>query len=419
MELDQMAANLWARAGALQRPTETRRGPGVRGARIQVCHMFIDNALVLIMSYSGKPTLMLLPTSKEPTSLQKLAIDMMTYTLPLLSVEVSEAELEEMNPIRRKRRAVADAYAAAVSWAVAHDLPLPAIPEALMDEPSRRRARAFPQRLARAFRAVNARRMIGPLLMLAFRAAIVFWFLRPFRRPFIPLLLVGWIAWEIWSIVFENIVRQAAAQAQIQAAAQRLRAQAIAAHNANAGIGGNAAGAQAGGAAANANGGNANANGVQANGNVADPAPGGPELPMTLWRRSARLFFAREAKAIFGTNHVDRTHRPGVLAAAQPAQNEQDNPTAARNFQPLTLAHRIWSFVVLFVLTAHPGFWEQRREALRRRETDIRVTYGRLRENGEPEQGEQREGEELPPEYPQPPPGWVGKYVNRARMGLA
>jgi hypothetical protein len=263
---------------------------------------------------------MLLTTSKEPTSLQRLAIDMMAFTLPLLSVEVSEAELEEMNPVRRKRRAVADAYAAAVSWAVAHDLPLPAIPEALMDEPSRRRARAFPQRLVRAFRAINARRMIGPLLMLAFRAAIVFWFLRPFRRPFIPLLLVAWIAWEIWSIVFENIVRQAAAQAQIQAAAQRLRAQAIAAHNANAGIGGNAAGAQAGGAAANANGGNANANGVQANGNVAGPAPGVPEPPMTLWRRSARIFFGLEAKAIFGTNHTDRAPQPGVLAAAQPAE---------------------------------------------------------------------------------------------------
>lgn len=369
---------------------------------------------MLTMSFSGKPTLMLLTTSKEPTSLQKLAIDMMTFTLPLLSVEVSEAELEEMNPVRRKRRAVADAYAAAVSWAVAHDLPLPAIPEALMDEPSRRRARAFPQRLTRAFRAINARRMMGPLLMLAFRAAIVFWFLRPFRRPFIPLLLVAWVAWEVWSIVFENIVRQAAAQAQIQAAAQRLRAQAIAAHNANAGIGGNAAGA-----AANANGRNANANGVQANGNAAGPAPGAPEPPMTFWRRSARVFFAREAKAIFGTNHVDRVHQPGVPAAAQNALDGQENQAAPRNFQPLNLVHRIWSFVVLFILTAHPGFWEQRREALRRRETDIRLTYGRLREDGDPEQREQREGEEPPPEYPQPPPGWVGQYVNRARMGLA
>jgi len=374
---------------------------------------------MLTVPSSGKPTLMLLTTSKEPTSLQKLAIDMMTYTLPLLSVEVSEAELEEMNPLRRKRRAVADAYAAAVSWAVAHDLPLPAIPEALMDEPSRRRARAFPQRLARAFRAINARRMMGPLLMLAFRAAIVFWFLRPFRRPFIPLLLVGWVAWEIWSIVFENIVRQAAAQAQIQAAAQRLRAQAIAAHNANAGIGGNAAGAQAGGAAANANGRNANANGVQVNGNVAGPAPGAPEPPMTFWRRSARVFFAREAKAIFGTDHADRAHQPGVPAAAQTPLDGQDNQAAPRNFRPLSLMHRIWSFVVLFILTAHPGFWEQRREALRRRETDIRLTYGRLREDGDPEQREQREGEDPPPEYPEPPPGWAGQYVNRARMGLA
>ena len=378
--------------------------------------MSIHNPWMLTVSSSGKPTLMLQTTSKEPTSLQKLAIDMMAFTLPLLSIEVSEAELEEMNPVRRKRRAVADAYAAAVSWAVAHDLPLPAIPDALMDEPSRRRGRAFPQRLVRAFRAINARRMIGPLFMLALRAAIVFWFLRPFRKPFIPLLLVGWIAWEIWSIVFENIVRQAAAQAQIQAAAQRLRAQAIAAHNANAGIGGNVAGAQAGGAAANANGGNANANGVHPNGNI---APGAPEPPMTLWRRSARIFFAREAKAIFGTNHVDHAPRAGVPVAAQPVQNGQDNQAAVRNFQPLTLAHRIWSFVVLFILTAHPGFWEQRREALRRRETDIRATYGRLGENGEPEQREQREGEEPPPEYPQPPPGWEGQYVNRARMGFA
>ena len=374
---------------------------------------------MLTVFSSGKPTLMLLTTSKEPTSLQKLAIDMMTFTLPLLSIEVSEAELEEMNPVRRKRRAVADAYAAAVSWAVAHDLPLPAIPDALMDEPSRRRARALPQRLTRAFRAINARRMMGPLLMLAFRAAIVFWFLKPFRRPFIPVLLVAWIIWEIWSIVFENIVRQAAAQAQIQAAAQRLRAQAVAAHNANAGIGGNAAGAQAGGAAANANGRNANANGVQPNGNAAGPAPGALDPPMRFWRRSTRVFFAREAKAIFGTNHVDRVRQPGTPAVAQPALDGRDNQAAPRTFQPLNLMHRIWSFVVLFILTIHPGFWEQRREALRRRETDIRITYGRLREDGDPEQREQREGEEPPPEYPQAPPGWVGQYVNRARTGLA
>ena len=362
---------------------------------------------------------MLLTTSKEPTSLQKLAIDMMTFTLPLLSIEVSEAELEEMNPVRRKRRAVADAYAAAVSWAVAHDLPLPAIPEALMDEPTRRRARAFPQRLARAFRAINARRMMGPLLMLAFRAAIVFWFLKPFRKPYIPLLLVAWIVWEIWSILFENIVRQAAAQAQIQAAAQRLRAQAIAAHNANAGIGGNAAGVQAGGAAANANGRNANANGVQPNGNAPGLAQGALDPPMRFWRRSARVFFAREAKAIFGTNHVHREHQLGAPAAAQPALDGRDNQPAPRIFQPLNLVHRIWSFVVLFILTIHPGFWEQRREALRRRETEIRAAYGRLREDDDPEQREQREGEEPPPEYPEPPPGWVGQYVNRARMGLA
>lgn len=374
---------------------------------------------MLTISSSGKPTLMLLTTSKEPTSLQKLAIDMMTFTLPLLSIEVSEAELEEMNPVRRKRRAVADAYAAAVSWAVAHDLPLPAIPEALMDEPTRRRARAFPQRLARAFRAINARRMMGPLLMLAFRAAIVFWFLKPFRKPYIPLLLVAWIVWEIWSILFENIVRQAAAQAQIQAAAQRLRAQAIAAHNANAGIGGNAAGVQAGGAAANANGRNANANGVQPNGNAPGLAQGALDPPMRFWRRSARVFFAREAKAIFGTNHVHREHQLGAPAAAQPALDGRDNQPAPRIFQPLNLVHRIWSFVVLFILTIHPGFWEQRREALRRRETEIRAAYGRLREDDDPEQREQREGEEPPPEYPEPPPGWVGQYVNRARMGLA
>lgn len=333
---------------------------------------------------------MLSPASDEPTPLQKIAIDIMGYTTGVLGIELSDAELDDMNPVRRKRQALADAYGAAVGFAVAHDLPLPHPPEALLDQRDHRRVAARAVRpLARAAQILNFRRLIRPLFVLGFRAGLVFWFLRPFRRPYIPLLLLAWIAWELYTIIFENVVRHVAGQARANAQIARQRQEAL---NAAAGAVGGQQGGRPAGAAAQPVGQQA---GVAGDLQAVPPAEN--VAPPNVFQRFARIFFEREARAIFGVPNPDGTVR----------------------YATLPLRHRIWSFMVLLIATVNPNFYELRRKAVEDRERDIRVRFGRMAEEGEEPVQPRIAGEEPPPLPPTPPTGWVGMYVTRARRGIS
>lgn len=335
---------------------------------------------------------MLAPGSNGPTPLQKLAIEIMSYTTPLLAVEISSAELDSLDPTKRKRQALAEAYSAAVSFAVAHDLPLPTPPPILLQRRNGQRhgvVGAAARPIQRVVQIVNLGRLIRPLFVLAFRAALVFWFLRPFKRPYLPFLIAGWIAWELYTIIFDNIFRAAAAQAQAQGV---VRAGQPGGHP-GAQPGQGAAGVQDGGAAEMA----------RAGGAVVPPLPVQQNAEnRTFWSKMARMMIEREHRAIFGT----------------PTPTPDGGTT--RVYHPLGLFHRILVFFITLFGTIHPKFYEARRKALEDRERDIRVLYGRIQEPEEAEQPAPRvAGEEPPPPPPAPPAGWTGRYVNRARQGIA
>lgn len=320
----------------------------------------------------------------------------MSFTFPLLSIELSPAQLESINPRHRQRKAKIDAYLQAVHHAYAHGLPLPAAPP-LED-------RAQPPAHNRQ---VIIRVGVDSLFLL-FRASLVYWFLRPFSRTITGVAYVGWILYEVWQLW--NRPAPAVAQGQQRAPAGAAAAQQPAHNNNNNNQNQNnqavvlPRGAEAGAIHANNANGNLNQNPVGDN-HAANPAGN----PQNVWQRYARIGIAQEANA--------------ALGAVEPG--------GRRIYRPLNWVHRIWMFVAMLVLSIHPRYWTERQQVLRQRERDLRVLYGPLREDGEEEQrpegqhlngnttnGDTKERTDQPPPRPRPPAGWVGQYVERARRGL-
>lgn len=330
---------------------------------------------------SLRPVLKLQPNSAPPTDLQKLALEILTYTFPLLAVDITQNQLESMNPRQRQWKLKLEAHVQALQHALANGLPLPPQPN-LEDRP----VVAGPQ--------INRRFVIRigvETILLLFRAALAYWFLRPFNRTFTGVLYVGWLLYEFWQLwTRPDPLAPAQGQQQQQRAGGGAAGPAGAAPNAPAGP--NAPGAPI----------------LAANGRAAPAGNGAvePVVPVNRTRleQYARFGFEREAEAAVG--------RP------DPENQER------RIYRPLRWIHRIWMFIVMLVLSVYPKYWEVRQQALRERERELRVLYGPLREDGEEapagpnnaiENGEPKEKAEPPPQVPPPPAGWVGDYVNRAR----
>lgn len=350
-----------------------------------------------------RPLLRLKDGSEPQTALQKLALEIMSFTFPLLSIELSPAQLESINPRHRQRKAKIDAYLQAVHHAYAHNLPLPAAPP-LEDRPQ----------APVANRQVIVRVGVDSLFLI-FRASLVYWFLRPFNRTITGIAYVGWILYEVWQL-WTRPGPQGAGNGQQQQRAAGAAAAAPnqpAANNNNNNNQNNQAvvprAAEAG--ANNANNAN-NANGNPNQNAAGDLAinPGGN--PPNVWRRYAHIGIAQEAQAAIGT----------------------PEPDGRRTYRPLSWLHRVWMFLTMLVLTVHPKYWTERQQVLRQRERDLRVLYGPLREDGEEEprpagqqlngtngnaaNGDTKDQSNQPPPRPRPPPGWVGQYIERARRGL-
>lgn len=360
-------------------------------------------------------------SSKTPTPLQKLALEIMSFTFPLLSVEISPAQLESVNPRNRYRKAKMDAYMQAVHHAWTHNLPVPA-PPAVDDRPPA---------AAAANRQVIVR--VGfDAFLLVLRASMVYWFLKPFTRTLTGIAYVGWIIYELYQLWTRpqpnhqpGAGAAAAGQAQPRPAAGPLAGGAggaghgagpIAAQNnqANGGAGAGAVVAIPGANGAAAAGGNrvdnpANPAAVVGGGGGAAHAAGadGGNL-RNLLHRCARVGLEAEARASIGT----------------------EQPGGGRTHARLGWRHRVMMFFVMLVLTVHPQYWTERQQLLRERERELRVLYGTLREDGEEQEpqangsgtanGDSQEKSEKPAPAPKPPlpDGFVGKYVHRARRGV-
>jgi hypothetical protein len=364
---------------------------------------------------SLKPLMKLKSRSQAPTSLQKLALEIMSYTYPILSIELSPLQLESINPRQRFRKAKVDAYMQAVHHAWANGLPIPP-PPALEERPA-----AAPRN-----RQVIVRVGLDSLFLIV-RASLVYWFLHPFSRTITGVAYVGWLLYELWQLWTRPQERDNANGQQNQqqrggaagaaaggAGAGGAPVNQAAGNNNNQNVNQQAVGGQEGGGAPHANGA-ANGNLVAVNGGINNVVPnndnGAPNLP-NIWQRYARIGLAQEADAAMGAQVAD----------------------GRRQFRVLTWFHRVKMFIIMLILTVYPRYWTERQQILRERERDLRVHYGPIRENAEEERnnGEgttangqsvnghsQKQNEEknaTPP--PTPPQGWVGQYVDRARRGL-
>ncbi|KAG8816061.1 hypothetical protein FRC17_000479, partial [Serendipita sp. 399] len=279
---------------------------------------------------SVKPILKLQAGSQSPTPLQKLALEIMSYTYPLLSIELSPAQLDSINPRFRQRKAKFDAYMQAVHHAWANGLPVPPPPQ--MDE--------RPPAAAAANRQFIVRVGIDTIFLVV-RASLVYWFLQPFTRTITGVAYVSWLLYEFWQMWNRPPLLPVQGQQQ-----QRAGAAGGGGGAAVAGGGGAAAAAGAGQqnananqAAEDANRGAQNANNVNANANdnnnnhavavrdggaggaqnnqhahlVINPGPerqndvrGGPGHGPNLWQVYARIGLQAEADAAFGTVQPQR-----------------------------------------------------------------------------------------------------------------
>lgn len=317
----------------------------------------------------------------------------MSYTFPILSIELSPAQLESINPRNRYRKAKIDAYMHAVHHAWANGLPLPPppIPEERPPAPA-------------ANRQIIIRVGLDSIFLIL-RASLVYWFLRPFTRTLTGVAYVCWIVYELFQLWNRPNPQ---GNAPGQGAQARPQPPVPAPGGGAQPLPNNDNQVAPGAGAAVANGG---ANGhlaLNIAGNNAGPE-GANNLP-NMWQRYTRLGISREADAAIGV----------------PDPTNQNN--GARRYRPLGWIHRIGMFFSMLVLTIYPRYWTERQQVLRERERELRVLYGPLQEdaqeereaerptNGQTLNGGVQEKNEQPP--PPPPRGWVGEYVNRARRGV-
>ncbi|KAG8854153.1 hypothetical protein FRB91_003952 [Serendipita sp. 411] len=387
---------------------------------------------------SVKPILKLQSGSQSPTPLQKLALETMSCTYPLLSIELSPAQLDSINPRFRQRKAKVDAYMQAVHHAWANGLPVPPPPQ-MDDRPPVAAGAANRQFIVR----------VGiDTIFLVVRASLVYWFLQPFTRTITGVAYVCWILYEVWQMWNRPPLVPVQAQQRAGAAGGGGAAAAAApggggggVHGANGHAGGGGVpqnvNANPGGEDANRGGqndqntnantsDNSNPNGSNNNNNnnnqavalndaqidnqhahlVINGGPeqnggrGGPGNAPNLWQVYARMGLHAEADAAFGTVQPQQAQwrqvSDGVVsekqtdptATASSSSGSSSTPNAEQStnirvYRKLGWLHRVWMFISMLVLTIHPRYWTERQQVLRERERELRVLYGPLRDDQE------------------------------------
>ncbi|KAJ3892937.1 hypothetical protein GG344DRAFT_44340 [Lentinula edodes] len=185
---------------------------------------------------------------------------------------------------------------------------------------------------------INIRPILLPLLMLSLRMFLLLYFVAPARKPFLMLLVLAWVGWEIWGWIAALGVR---VEVEIERGGGRME-------------GGGAGERPPGGGAPPA---------VPAANNPPAPAPA-PAAPPTLLDNLASFGIAQDQAA---------------LESTLPLETDSPEPGFAR---------KALLFLVLFLISVHPAVWNRRRALLRAREGQVRVEMGVLAEGvGEQESG--------------------------------
>lgn len=377
------------------------------------------------MVCSNLPYLSLSDPSAEPTPLQKTALEVLTYTYPLLPVLPNLPAGMPTVPTTARRLAfdglnVRDAHR--------HNNAV---------RPPRRRWYDSPLFLRSAILALtvitNPARLLLPISFIILRGVFIMYIFgfTPMQAPTWFGIILAYIGWEVWAILKVEAARLDAARAAA-------RLQQIAAglpQNGN-------AGADANGDAnplpplADDHGVGGQVHNRQPNGHAAPaaqdrPAPvanGVPILPALLPANArldhtpinriahVHLRWEREQLGIEPLPPQPRIVQDGQVMP-QPNQDHLQGPASVppHLLQEPTRWERLHTLVYVFVASIFPELWARRVEALRWREGQVREVYGRVWEAAEDDDDERRR---VQAERRRALTGWRRDYVQRVIAGV-
>ncbi|KAJ4472346.1 hypothetical protein J3R30DRAFT_3298632 [Lentinula aciculospora] len=275
----------------------------------------------------GRPYLRLLDPSVSPTSVQRHAFHVLSYTMELLKLSPLKATPTSSTSSTSQPQVN--------QQGVQFDLN-----QFLNGNNNANPANPHPPI---QIQQINLRPLILPILMLSLRTLLLLYFVAPARKPFLTLLILAWVGWEIWGWIGGLGLR---VEGENQAG--------------NIGRGGDA-GEGAGQA------GVAQPPPMQ---NAPAPAPNGPPA------------------IVPGNNNNNAAHHNGIIETLA-SFDIADGESALSSFLPESdlsepgFPRKALSFLVLLFTTVHPAVWNRRRTLLRAREGRVKVEMNVLREGAE------------------------------------
>ncbi|KIK65403.1 hypothetical protein GYMLUDRAFT_219407 [Collybiopsis luxurians FD-317 M1] len=217
--------------------------------------------------------------------------------------------------------------------------------------------------------AAQIRPLLLPIFMLSLRTLLLLYFVAPARKPFLTLMIIAWVMWEIWvpiRAVFRRVGRAVDALEQAQGGGQ-------------------------------GQGGPAGANfprdgqvpvvnrGAQPVRNEA-PAAAPADPPPPAGNNPAAVVPNAAAGSIVNTLASFDIAEGEAALQAFADHPVHDHAGTQDVFPEPNLGRKALSFVVLLVTTVHPAVWNKRRATLRAREGRVRVEMGALRETAATQQ---------------------------------
>lgn len=322
------------------------------------------------------------PKSTEPTPLQARALEILTYTFPLLSSTFQPMYCPTW--ISASQMLMPHLGAASSGIAGVHN-PIPG--RAQRNPPVFR-----PQLPNFPFRA-----FAFPFLMLSIRTLFLLYIFSPARKPIFALMLTIWLVWELWTAAQGVLAEErAAARPQNAAAADALR-------NRNEGV--------------------ANGDAVPNGGQAAPAGNGPPPQPGNATGNNRRINNRWDLQQLVIRVAIYK------LGAEQLALNAE---IGSPNARPPTTFDRLRRAFILFFLTIHPEVWNKRRRILLEREASIKRELAERRRrreapvetetNTEPNEGGEGNTDATPQEPPQVQTNefearrrepWLEEYIER------
>lgn len=308
----------------------------------------------------GQPYLSLRNPSETPTAFQAHALEVLSYTFTLLSIDSPPATVipsSSTQPVTIPPNVNQ----------LLQQLGLPPLRVAEIHNPIPNQNALLPE-----LREIPLRPLLAPMIMLVLRTLLLLYFVAPARKPIFAILILAWMLYEIWQPIrngFLRGIRRAMDNRQHQNAERAARQGQHLAQNAHP------------------------AQQPPADAPVAGPiVPGVPGTQAGVLLDTLANMNIEEEQNIINQTPGTVTSQPG-------------------------LGHKIMSFFGLLITTLHPAIWNRRRVALRRREGVIRTemsmpTPQEAGENGPAANRASQTQEGLRSQHARQPL-WIQRYMER------